>query len=49
MFVDSIFRTTEVKTIITNNDPDKKQNAPWYSIGFRDGNENGGQLIIERK
>jgi RimJ/RimL family protein N-acetyltransferase len=49
MFVDSIFRTTEAQAIITNNDPDKKQNAPLYSIGFKDRNENGGQLIIKRK
>jgi RimJ/RimL family protein N-acetyltransferase len=49
MFVDFIFRTTEAKAIITNNDPDEKQNAPLYSIRFKDRNENGGQLIIERK
>ena len=49
MFIAHVFRTTETKVIITNNDPDKKQNAPLYSLGFTDRNENGGQLIIDKK
>ena len=48
MFVDFIFRTTDSKAIITNNDPDKKQNAPLYSLGFSDRNENGGQLKLDK-
>ena len=48
MFIDCIFSTTKAKAIITNNDPDEKQNAPLYSLGFTDRNENDGQLIIEK-
>ena len=48
MFIDFIFKTTESKAIITNNDPDKKQNAPLYSLGFIDRNENGGQLKLDK-
>jgi hypothetical protein len=36
----------EVNGIITNNAPDEKQNAPLYSLGFIDRNDNGGQLIL---
>ena len=46
MFIDLIFSTTESKAIITNNDPDPKQNAPLYSLGFTDRNANGGQLLL---
>jgi RimJ/RimL family protein N-acetyltransferase len=48
MFIEYGFETMDVKIIITNNDPDEKQNAPLYSLGFTDRNENGGQLIIEK-
>ena len=48
MMIDYVFKTTETKTIITNNDPNKKQNNPLYSLGFVDRNENGGQLIMEK-
>jgi RimJ/RimL family protein N-acetyltransferase len=49
MIVDYVLKTMDVKAIITNNDPDIKQNAPLYSIGFIDRNDNGGQLIMEKK
>jgi RimJ/RimL family protein N-acetyltransferase len=48
LLVDYVFKTTDSKAIITNNDPDKKQNAPLYSLGFVDRNENGGQLVMEK-
>jgi hypothetical protein len=48
MFIEYGFEAMDVKTIITNNDPDEKQNASLYSLGFTDRNENGGQLIIEK-
>jgi hypothetical protein len=48
MVKDHIFKTMNIKGIITNNDPDEKQNAPLYSIGFTDRNENGGQLVIKK-
>ena len=48
MFIQYIFSTTEAKAIITNNDPNEKQNAPLYGLGFTDRNENGGQLKIEK-
>ena len=48
LFINHVFEIMEVKAIITNNDPDKKQNAPLYSLGFTDRNSNGGQLIMEK-
>jgi RimJ/RimL family protein N-acetyltransferase len=48
VMIDYVFRTTEAKAIITNNDPDERQNAPLYGLGFIDRNKNGGQLIIEK-
>jgi RimJ/RimL family protein N-acetyltransferase len=48
MFIEHIFEAMDVKGIITNNDPDEKQNAPLYSLGFIDRNESGGGLIIEK-
>jgi RimJ/RimL family protein N-acetyltransferase len=48
MFIDYIFSATEAKAIITNNDPNEKQNAPLYSLGFTDRNANKGQLKIEK-
>jgi hypothetical protein len=49
MVIDYIFRATESKAIISNDDPDEKQNAPLYSLGSIDRNENGGQLIMKKK
>jgi len=49
MAVKSIFETMTVNGIITNNDPDEKQNVPLYSLGFVDRNENKGQLIMKNK
>ena len=48
MFVEYIFSATDAKAVITNNDPDKKQNAPLYSLGFTARNENEGELIIKK-
>ena len=48
MAVGNIFKTMDVIGIITNNDPDEKQNAPLYGIGFTDRNANGGQLILKK-
>jgi hypothetical protein len=47
MFIECGFGTMDIKTIITNNDPNEKQNAALYSLGFTDRNENGGQLILD--
>jgi RimJ/RimL family protein N-acetyltransferase len=48
MFIEFVFGTMDAKAIITNNDPNEKQNAPLYSLGFTDRNVNGGQLIMEK-
>jgi RimJ/RimL family protein N-acetyltransferase len=48
MFIEYGFETMDIETIITNNDPGEKQNAPLYSLGFTDRNVNRGQLIIAK-
>ena len=46
--IEHIFNKTDAKAIITNNDPNEKQNAALYSLGFKPRNKNGGQLIMEK-
>jgi RimJ/RimL family protein N-acetyltransferase len=48
MVVNHVLQTLDIKAIITNNDPNIKQNAPLYSIGFTDRNNNGGELILKK-
>ena len=49
LLVEFIFQTMpDVNSIITNNDPNEKQNAPLFSLGFVNRNESGGELILER-
>jgi len=48
MVVKNIFETMDVNGIITNNDSNEKQNAPLYSLGFIDRNDNGGQLVLKK-
>jgi len=49
LFINNVFKTTDVKTIITHNFPDKKQEAPLYSLGFVDGNREHGELLMDKE
>jgi len=48
MFIEYGFETMDIKTIVTHNFPDKKQEAPLYSLGFIDGNMEHGELLMEK-